>query len=245
MNRIYLLGAALLFTANVSLSQEDGIGAETESSSITITSSADVWASPDEVTVQITISEYVHTDPETQATTAISLEKVKKTLFEKLKVIGVDKSDLEFSSMAEGNNYNNYNYGYVAPSYPNYNSTQKKTLSSTYYLEWSSSESKLQELYETLRFNGLTSVILNCDYSEELKGKIREELIDECIKNGTIDAQLVAKSTGVTLGEIVSFTLDQTYNNQQYYGGVNAYFNNSLLRQKHFCTAKLSFQIMD
>ncbi len=74
MNRIYLLGTALLFATNICFSQEDFAAYQTNQSSVTITSSAHLWASPDEVTVQITISEYVHTDPETQATTAIGLD---------------------------------------------------------------------------------------------------------------------------------------------------------------------------
>ncbi len=157
----------------------------------------------------------------------------------------MDKSDLEFSSMIEGSNHYNYSFGYANTSYPNYNTTQKKTLSSTYYLKWSTAENKLQELYETLRFNGLTSIVLSCDYSDELKSKIREELIDKCIENGKVDAQHVAKSMDVTIGNLISYMSYDNFENQQLYTGGNIYYNNSLMRQKHVCTATLSFEIAD
>ena len=207
---------------------------------LTIHSNAHIVKSPDLVTIQITLTEYVHTDPTSQETTSIELSTIKKTLLEKLKELGVDESALKFASMLEGNNHYNYNNSFAI----NYNTTQKKSLSAAYNLKWTASEKELQRLFETLRFNGITSIVLQCDYSDELDAEIRQELLESCIKEGKKDALIAVEALNMKLGEVVSLSNYTNENNMPVYSGGNIYYNNSLIPQKHTSSATIIFELL-
>jgi uncharacterized protein YggE len=243
MHKQLILIAALLTTP--SFAQEatkPTLAATPATNTITINSNAHIWQSPDLVKVQITITEYVHTDPVSQETTSIELSTIKNTLCEKLKELGVDQNELQFASMAEGNNHYNYGNQYALTPYTN---TQKKSLSAAYNLKWKASENELTKLFEALRFNGVTSVVLQCDYSQELDAEIRQELLENCIKEGQEDAMIAARIANKKLGEIVSIANSTNENSMPVYSGGNMYYNNSLNAQKHTCSATITFELLD
>lgn len=185
--------------------------AEIIPNAITTASESSAWEAPDEISIIIQLTEYVHTDPQSQESTSIELGEVKSNALKKLKKFNVKLEDMEFLGMNEANSTNNGNfYG------TNYNTTQKRLLSASYKFKWNQTLEKLDDLFIALRINGVNSVATSCEYSDQLKSEIKARLLEKCIANCNQDANTIASQSNVKLGQITSITSSITFSQLTY-----------------------------
>jgi hypothetical protein len=217
---------------------------KSETQGVTVNTSACVFESPDIIKVVVNILEYVHTDPLNQETTSIDLEVIEKKFYDKLKDFDISKDDVEFVSIMEANNNQGYN------AYGNqYNTTKKKALCATYSFTWNKDKEELPAIFEALRFNGISFIGLNGEYSEELLQSIRTELIEKCILKGKLELNLISDKSNLNTGDIISFEETPDYGYNQVYNNYNVYNHNynqqGIIKTKHSLNTKITFEILD
>lgn len=202
---------------------------------ISFTASAKGKYKPDLFKVSVIISEFESTDPITQETTKIGIEKIEETIYKKLNELNIQKIELEsiFSTPA----IQNYNYA----------NSQRKLLKKEISFNCEK-EVELEQLFEKLLLKGVDNIIIESSYSEKLHKKIKKELLQKAIKNAQKEANELSQLLSIELSEILQFketsSITPTINqNKQTYANYNGYYysSNSIGEQKFFTTIELTY----
>jgi len=203
---------------------------------INITASATGKYKPDLFKVSVIISEFESTDPITQETTRIEIEKIEETIYKKLKELNITQVKLENIYMTPG--VQNYNY----------NNSQRKLLKKEVSFNWSN-ENELELLFKKLLLKGIDNIIIKSNYSESLENEIRKELSEKAIKNAKKEASEISKLLKLELGDVISFNENSsitpsTLQNNQTYANYNGYYysTNKIGEQDFFTTVNLTFK---
>lgn len=182
------------------------VAASSAPNTITIQHRTAIDYTPDEIDINITLKEYVKTDPESQQTTTIDINELENLLIEKLKPFGYKKNDLNLSNINDMVlNQNNGMYGIQSSLYSN---TQKRTLQKTFVLSWKKSANQLQSFMEAMRFTGVHTIYINSSISNAKKKELNKKLMEQVMSEAREQAEDVSDMTGKTLGEVVSVNID-------------------------------------
>lgn len=209
-------------------SQADGSELTEQTSqpnTITIQHRTSVDYTPDEIDVNITLLEYVKTDPENQQTSTVEIEQVEKQLLEKLKPYGIKAHDLILTSISDQSaNTTNNMYG-VAPLYTN---TQKRLLRKTLTFEWNKPADELESFMESMRFTGIQSIFINSNLSNEKREELNNQLLNQAMKESKEQASRICESSNQELGDVSKVNINPIGLGGVYSSSVEAYpyYNN-------------------
>jgi uncharacterized protein YggE len=238
-----LLLIGMLFSATA-FSQNAGSGKQvtipSAPNTITIQNRTSINYVPDEIDVNITLLEYVKTDPESQQTNTIHMDELEKQLIEKLNPFGLKESDLTLTNIYDMAPTQNNMYG--QPQL--YTNTQKRQLKKSVSLVWKKNASELKNFMEAMRFTGVHSIFITSSISDQKKKELNEQLMDKVMKEALEQAKNLAGISNKTLGDVVSVNIDPIatgalitensvypyYNNyNSFYGTNNGQLSNSTI----------------
>ena len=203
---------------------------------ISIETSATSMFKPDIFNIVIAISEFESTDPMTQETTKIDIDKIEETIYKKLKELNFQKIDL--NKIYVNPLIQNYNYNYAG--------SQKKLLKKEISFLWNN-EIEFETLFKKLQLKGVDNIYIESKFSGKLQNSIKKELLDKVIYKAKNEANHIAKTLNIELAEIVNFnencslTKRTTINNQYYPNGNVYYSSNTIGKQEFFTTVCLTY----
>ncbi len=224
------------------LSQADGselTEQTTAPNTITIQHRTTIDFTPDEIDVNITLLEYVKTDPENQQTSTVEIDQLEKQLIEKLKPYNIKASDLILTSISD--QATNANNGFYNAT-PLYTNTQKRLLCKTMTFSWNKPVDELQAFMEAMRFTGVQSIYIHSNLSEKKMKELNDQLLSQAMKESKEQALQISNTSNTKLGDIVKVNINpiglggvatssiQTYPyynnyNNSYYGSNNSKLN--------------------
>ena len=137
---------------------------------ISIEASATSMFKPDIFNIVIAISEFESTDPMTQETTKIDIDKIEETIYKKLKELNFQKIDL--NKIYVNPLIQNYNYNYAG--------SQKKLLKKEISFLWNN-EIEFETLFKKLQLKGVDNIYIESKFSDKLQNSIKKELLDKAI----------------------------------------------------------------
>ncbi|MAS52113.1 MAG: hypothetical protein CMD20_02800 [Flavobacteriales bacterium] len=172
---------------------------------------------PDYYEVKVIIQEYDHINPNNQETKLITINEIEKTFYEKSKTLGIKKSDIKVLSVLETKLNTNYN--------SNYNSTQKRKISKSYVFTVVKMED-LEDVYKTMRVNGVLNVLVTPRLSKEKESESDSELINDGIKTAKKKASLICSKTNNKILNVSNVLENNYYANQYSLGYTNNNYSN-------------------
>jgi len=167
---------------------------------ISVYGSAERVLEPDVIVVSVTLQEY--TDNSTGMKKMI--EQLEEDLLQLAKTVGTAENAVLI------NNVNGYS------DYGGYGGSAEFMVSKTYQISLDSRE-KLDALLTKVDGQGLTNVAIT-QFSHSKLDEYRDELKGEAIANARREAELLLKSTGKSLGELVAIEVYSDYSSGYYDG---------------------------
>lgn len=170
--------------------------------SITVSGDGEVTAKPDIATVAFTVSEVAKTVPEAQK----MVENKIAAALKELKAVSVEEKDIKTNSYNVYPQYENpVCNGYICPSYTPKISGYQVTQSVTVKVR------KVDQAGEVVGLVGKAEItqISGPDFTVDDIEKIQAEAKELAINEAKEKAKATAKSLGVSLGSITSFSDDQ------------------------------------
>lgn len=222
----------MLFSAIINLNAQES---DYKTEGINIECSTSKMYKPDIFNIKVSISEFESTDPMSQETTKIGIEKIEKTIYKKLEELNFKEIKL--------------NRFYESPTIQNYNfvNSQRKLIRKEISFTWNS-QLEYEILFKKLELKGVDNILIEANYSEELQLKIKEELSEKTITKAKNEAQNIAKKLNIELGQISNFnsvcslTKKNTVINQYYQGNSGYYPNNNIGEEEIFTTVYITYK---
>ena len=207
------------------------------SDGINIECSASSMYKPDIFNIKVSISEFESTDPITQETTKIGIEKIETTIYKKLEDLKF--KEIHLNKFYESPSLQNYNY--------NYTNLQKSFIRKEISFTWNN-ELKFEALFKKLQLKGVDNILIEAKYSEELQLKINQELSEKAIIKAQNEAKQIAYRLNLELGQISSFSSNSSLTkksnefNQSYIPNSGYYPNNNIGEKEFFTTVYLTYK---
>lgn len=214
-----LLLSVMLFSFSMLSAQESD---QTERT-IQVTSNISMDYQPDFYKITVTIKEYENTDPIDQKVTRFSIEQVEESLQKKLKELNIKPNTLDIVNIYETRPVHNM-YGYNS----NYTATQKREIEKTVSFNIESID-QIENMFSTLRINGVTQVYASPMFTAESQLKIENELLSIATEKARKKADILSQQTNSKIVNILSIEEVTLSSSEQGIVGFNYnyYANNS------------------
>ena len=196
-----------------SCGRSDMSDAQKKEHTITVTGSADMEVVPDEVELQVRISEYSHDKKE-------SIENIQSELIQKLEAAGITKDKIILDDI----NSNLYNWRYYWYwdywDYPGH----RPYLSKLITVKMGSME-QANKIMGSLKMKGINSVSLGKSSSKKIR-QFRKDVKIEALKAAKEKAEYLLECLGKKVGEPVTIKEIVNDNNYDNFWGHSNYDNN-------------------